>query len=84
MTAVLKAISLIDALIGPPTPEQAEQARSRMAVQRLRALGLTPVTMSGIQTKGCGRCGGTMYQTVDHSGSGSPYVCSNLSCGAVE
>lgn len=40
-----------------------------------------------IQTKGCGRCGGTMYKTrdVDENGnvsSESQYVCN--SCGAVE
>lgn len=84
MTSVPEAISLIDALIGAPTPGQTERARSRLAVQRLYSLGLTPLTMSGIQTKGCGRCGGTMYKTVDHNGSGGPFVCSNPSCGTVE
>jgi hypothetical protein len=41
----------------------------------------------GIQTKGCGRCSGTMYKTVETDENGnvtgeSQYVCS--ACGAVE
>lgn len=42
-----------------------------------------------IETKGCGRCGGTMYKTVDVDENGNPtsqtqWVCSSSSCGAVE
>lgn len=81
MTSVIEAITLIDALIGVPTPEQTHRDTT---ARNLGALCLTLPEASAIQTKGCGRCGGTMYRTVDHNGSGSPYVCSNLSCGAVE
>ncbi|AIA01001.1 hypothetical protein ACFU90_24700 [Streptomyces noursei] len=40
-----------------------------------------------IQTRGCGKCGGTMYRTVETDGDGNPtqesqFVCS--ACGHIE
>lgn len=45
--------------------------------------------MGGIATKGCGKCGGTMWKTyeTDENGNeipGGQWVCGNPSCGAVE
>ncbi|GGZ22320.1 hypothetical protein GCM10010387_14350 [Streptomyces inusitatus] len=42
-----------------------------------------------IQTRGCPKCGGTMYRTVDTDPDGNQigapqYVCSNHTCGTVE
>lgn len=80
MTSVTEAIGLIDALIGTPTREQTERQRSDMALMRLHSLGLTEAEMGGVATKGCGKCGQTMYWTRDKDGN--QWICS--SCGHIE
>jgi formylmethanofuran dehydrogenase subunit E len=81
MTSVLEAIALIDSVIGEPTREQVAREQLRRERAHLTSLGLLPHEMGGIATKGCRKCGKTMYRTQERSG-GSQWVCS--SCGAVE
>lgn len=83
MTSVLEAIALIDAVLGPPTAEQARDEKERKELANLHSLGILPHKMGGIATKGCGKCGGTMRRTKERDGSGQ-WVCSNNKCGAVE
>lgn len=83
MTSVLEAIALIDAAIGTPTAEQVARERQQMENAHLRSLGLLAHEMGGIATKGCGKCGGTMYRTREKDG-GSQWVCSNNKCGTVQ
>jgi hypothetical protein len=84
MTSVIEAIAALDAVLGVPTREQAVRAAEQHRDARLRAIGLDPLFMSGIMTKGCGRCGGTMYKTTETDGSSGPWICQNPSCGAME
>lgn len=84
MTDVLEAIALLDAVLGVPTKEQALREGERYRDAGLRSLGLDPLVMSGIMTKGCSRCGGTMYKTTETNGSSGPWICQNPSCGAME
>jgi hypothetical protein len=79
----MEAISLIDAVLGVPSPEQARQEKDRRQRMTLASLGLLAPVMGGIETKGCHRCGGTMYRTVEPGGGGQ-WICSNTSCGAME
>ena len=81
MTSVYEAIALIDAVIGAPTTEQVVSEKKRREASRLTSLGFAPREMKGVATKGCRKCGKTMYRTREHSGA-SQWVCS--SCGAVE
>lgn len=83
MTDVLEAIALLDAVLGAPGKEQAAQERQKFADSGLSALGLAPWTMGGIATKGCPKCGGTMYRTQEPGGA-KQWVCQNYKCGAVE
>ncbi len=83
MTSVREAIALIDAVIGSLTPEQAAQEQRRKEHVHLASLGLLPREMGGIATKGCGKCGRTMYRTREKNGQGQ-WVCSNPACGTVE
>ncbi len=81
MTFVVDAIGLIDRVRGVPTPEQTKAHQDLMECQHLTAIGLLPHEMGGIATKGCDRCGGTIYLTQESDGS-QQWVCSG--CGGVE
>jgi hypothetical protein len=79
--SVIEAIGLLDTVLGVPSPEQAARDKQQLLWNSLRSLGIRPVTMGGVATKGCGLCGGTMWRTKDPDGS-KQWVCA--SCGAVE
>lgn len=81
---MLEAIALLDAVLGVPTKTQTEKLRDSYRAAGLRAMGLEPFVMGGIETRGCSQCGGTMYRTVEPGGGGSQWVCASSSCGAVE
>lgn len=81
MTSVMEAIALLDAVLGIPDARQVTAYREEAQERHLFALGLLPGEMGGIATKGCGKCGGTMYRTEDTDGSGL-WVCSE--CGKAD
>lgn len=69
--------TLLDAVNGPPDPAVEKQAERRRFLQRQ---GFLTPDVSGIKTKGCPDCKGTMYHIEDKSGGA--WVCSK--CGRVE
>lgn len=81
MTTVAEAISLIDAVLGTPSAEQVARRHREDQQSLLRSLGLVPWAMGGIATKGCNKCGGTMWRT-EEPGGGGQWGCGK--CGAVE
>ncbi|MFK8911292.1 hypothetical protein [Streptomyces sp. YS-3] len=76
----LAAIALLDAVLDEAAP--CRTSDRRILDEMETTMGQT------IQTRGCGKCGGTMYRTVEVDENGQPtnetqFVCSNPSCGAV-
>lgn len=76
------AIDLIDDLIGPADPATEKTYEENRRFDSLGAL--PPQAGQTIQTKGCGKCGGSMYRTVETDSNGNPtgsnlYVCT--ACG---
>lgn len=78
---LVDVLALLDAALDEVAPHR---TADRQITDEMEAtMGQT------IQTKGCGKCGGTMYRTVDVDENGNPtgavqYVCSNTSCGNME
>ncbi|MEU9606134.1 hypothetical protein [Streptomyces sp. NPDC048057] len=70
--------------------DEATSPAARQATYERRVIEEMEAQMGQrIETRGCSRCGGTMYRTVDVDENGNPtsypqYVCSNGACGNVE
>jgi hypothetical protein len=77
-----EALRLIDAVIGPRTDEQLMREKLDREVAHMRSLGLLPLEMGGIATKGCTKrgCSGTMYRSRD--ADGPMWICNK--CGKVD
>ncbi|MFE9742980.1 hypothetical protein [Streptomyces sp. NPDC006477] len=79
------ALSLLDDVLGARDPEEVSREQD---ARRLVSLGfLAPENGQTIQTRGCSKCGATMYRTVETDSSGNPtgsamFICS--SCGNME
>lgn len=83
-----EALALLDAVLPEKTEQQLAEEKERQLRQRLAALGVNMPNLGyGTETKGCGKCGGTMIRNYEQDDNGNrinvgPYICG--SCGAVE
>lgn len=75
----LEALALLDVALGPRAVER--ESDKEILAEMETTMGQT------IQTRGCGKCGGTMYKTVETDDNGNPtnesmFICTN--CGNME
>ncbi|MFJ3588646.1 hypothetical protein ACIQUY_05065 [Streptomyces sp. NPDC090231] len=75
----LQALALLDAALGP---RAVERESDRQILE-----GMESTMGQTIQTRGCSKCGGTMYKTVETDANGNPtnesmYICGG--CGNME
>ncbi|MFD5451613.1 MULTISPECIES: hypothetical protein [Streptomyces] len=74
-------IAMLDELLGPRDPAIV-QAEREAANRQALGLFIRPENLPNIQTKGCPKCQGSMYKTVDKGGS--QWICQNRRCGHIE
>ncbi|MFE5090587.1 hypothetical protein ACFRCI_09320 [Streptomyces sp. NPDC056638] len=75
----LRALALLDVALGPRAVEREHDRQ--ILTEMETTMGQT------IQTRGCSKCGGTMYKMIETDDQGNPtsesmYICNN--CGNIE